>query len=166
MTHYNIIISEGALAEECIEVAASTGGEVWFTNELAQLLKDDTKVFSDNDTRFQTIGDLKMAINPAYKKTDTGVKPYWYAGALVHGKPYIATAEEYDMLGEELSSRYQALYTEDQVEAMLKKRLDAKYVFVIGSMQHGTNFMGKSQEVIGHHERMIYWLKERQKALK
>lgn len=42
-------------------------------------------------------------------------KPYWYAGAVIDGKPIIIDADEYNNLAEELQSRYQPLYTEDQV---------------------------------------------------
>ncbi len=42
-------------------------------------------------------------------------KPYWYIGAVTNGIPVIISEQAYNGLPVEIKSRYQSLYTEDQV---------------------------------------------------
>ncbi len=52
------------------------------------------------------------------------------------------------------------------IKLLPDRRIYDEYTFIIGSMQHGTSYMGKSDETIKHHDNIIAWLKKRREEFK
>lgn len=76
------------------------------------------------------------------------------------GDPFFETLEQ--IYNEELEKQNQKV-ADAETE---NERLFKEYDFIIASFEHGTSAIGQSKEALEHHDRIVEWLKERQKEFK